>query len=194
MGLPVTIRVKISSEAAGYVALTPVVVQEIELKELLGHIATAAGKEPEAVASMLKSGVVVSGASRFRWEGFEADPGELAEVLAGMPSDDPSRAFDGSLCRAMVFVSPTRRYVMDREFGMKRRLFKQPFWVTFLGAIPAPAYGYYIHSEGADLYKLKLTPPVVVALRAAASLMKDPGVARLLAGHGFTAVEFIVPR
>ena len=120
MSLPATIRVKISSEAAGYVAMTPVVVQEIAFTDLLGYISAAAGAETPAVASMLERGVVVSGASRFRWEGFAAPHDELAALLATLPKDDPARAFDAGRCQRITFVSQVRRYDLSREMGDRK--------------------------------------------------------------------------
>lgn len=194
MSLPATIRVKISSEAAGYVAMTPVVVQEIAFTDLLAYISAAAGAETSAVASMLERGVVVSGASRFRWEGFAAPHEELAALLATLPKDDPARAFDAGRCQRITFVSQARRFDLSREMGMRKRLFRKAFWETFLPSLPAPVYVCYLHGEKADLYKLTLTPPVAGVLRQAVPLLADRGVARLLSMHPFTAMEFVVPR
>lgn len=194
MPLPATIRVKISSEAAGYVALTPVVVQDIEFTQLLEYIAAAAGTEPAAVSSMLQRGVVVSGASRFRWQGFTPDPAEISAILSRLPSDDPSRAFDPSLCQRLTFVSPSRRFALSRELASRKRLFRQSFWTSFLAVLPSPAYLCYLHGERADLYRLTITPPLAASLRQFAPLLPDRGSARLLASHPFLSIEFHVPR
>lgn len=194
MSLPATIRVKISSEAAGYVSMTPVVVQEIPFADLLGYIAAAAGAESAAVAAMLERGVVVSGASRFRWQGFAASPDDLAAMLATLPGDDPSRVFDAARCQRLTFISQARRFGVSSEMGLKKRLFRKSFWETILGLLPAPAYVCYLHGEKADLYRLTLTPPVAALVRQSAALLGDRGAARLLESHPFTAVELIVPR
>lgn len=194
MPLPATIRVKISSEAAGYASMTPVVVQEIEFAQLITLIAAAAGTQLDDVSSMLASGVVVSGASRFRWQGFSADPSELASILARLPADDPSRPFNAALCRAITFVSSSRRYQISRDFASRARLFRKPFWTPFLDTLPAPCYVRYLHGESADLYTLAIHPPVEASLRRFAPLLPDRGTARLLASHGFTSIEFLVSR
>lgn len=194
MSLPANIRVKISSEAAGYVALTPVVVQEIPFTSLLEYIAAAAGPDTAAVASMLERGVVVSGASRFRWEGFAAPHDELAALLATLPKDDPSRAFDPERCLRLAFVSQTRRFDLSRTLATRNRLFRKSFWDTFFPSLPAPDYVCYLHGERADLYRLTLTPPVAESLRQSAPLLTDRGAVRLLASHPFLKVDFIVPR
>lgn len=194
MPLPATIRVKISSEAAGYASMTPVVVQEIEFVQLITHIAAAAGTQLADVASMLERGVVVSGASRFRWLGFAPDPSELSALLARLPADDPTRPFNATLCRAITFVSPSRRYQIAREFASRSRLFRKPFWTSFLDVLPAPTYVRYLHGESADLFTLAIHPPVAVSLRSLAPLLPDRGAARLLASHPFTSMEFLVSR
>jgi hypothetical protein len=194
MPLPATIRVKISSEAAGYVSMTPVVVQEIRFADLLEYISAAAGSDPAAVASMLERGVVVSGASRFRWEGFAASQDELAALLATLPKDDPSRAFDAARCQRLTFVSQARRFNLSRTLATRNRLFRKSFWDTFFPSLPAPSYVCYLHGERADLYRLTLMPPVAESLRQSAPLLADRGAARLLTSHPFSKVEFIVPR
>jgi len=192
MPLPATVQVKISSEAAGYASVTPVVVQDIELARLITYIAAAAGTAPTAVSALLERGVVVFGASRFRWKGFTADARELAELLAAMPSDDPSRPFSAERCVSVTFVSEARRFRLPREVASRRRLFRQSFWKSFLDAAPAPSYVRYLHSEGADLYTLTFGPPLSQSLHRLARLLPDRGAAKLLSAHPFARAEFLV--
>ena len=93
MPLPETIRVKLSSEAADYVSLTPVVVQEIPLRDLVEHMLGVTGKDEARVRDLLLRGTLVSGASRFRWTGWEADIESVRVLLAAFPDPDPARAF-----------------------------------------------------------------------------------------------------
>ena len=74
MALPQTVRVKLSSEAAGAITLTPVVAQELAVRDLIEHVLGLAGKDEARIREILLRGTLVSGASRFRWEGFRADP------------------------------------------------------------------------------------------------------------------------
>ena len=62
MSLPETVRVKLSSEAADYVSLTPVVVQELPLRELVEHMLGITGKDEARVRDLLLRGTLVSGA------------------------------------------------------------------------------------------------------------------------------------
>ncbi len=48
MALPPTIRVKLSSEAADSISLTPVVVQELPVRDLIEHMLGVTGKDEGA--------------------------------------------------------------------------------------------------------------------------------------------------
>src|SRR5215470_933605 len=103
MPLPSTVRVKLSSEAAGSISLTPVVVQEIAMRDLLEHILCITGKDEGRVHELLLRGSLVSGASRFRWQGWEAEAQAVRELLATFPDPDPARGFDAARCnRALL--------------------------------------------------------------------------------------------
>src|SRR5579872_6317441 len=93
MSLPDAIRVKLSSEAAEGISLTPVVVREMPLRELVEHMLGVTGKDEARVRELLLRGALVSGASRFRWTGWEADHAGLRELLATFPDPEPSRPF-----------------------------------------------------------------------------------------------------
>ena len=73
MALPPTVRVKLSSEAAESISLTPVVVQEMAIRELVEHMLGVTGKDVPRIREILLRGTLVSGASRFRWAGWEVD-------------------------------------------------------------------------------------------------------------------------
>src|SRR5580704_4481188 len=98
MALPQTIRVKLSSEAAEAISLTPVVVQEMPVRDLIEHMLGITGKDEARIRELLKRGTLVSGASRFRWVGWDADGGDVRDVLLTFPDADPSRRFDASRC------------------------------------------------------------------------------------------------
>src|SRR6516162_9046880 len=98
MALPQTIRVKLSSEAAESIALTPVVVQEMAVRDLIEHVLGVTGKDEARIRDLLLRGTLVSGASRFRWTGWEAAPDGLREMLATFPDPDPLRAFAAAAC------------------------------------------------------------------------------------------------
>src|ERR1035438_8165903 len=93
MALPQTVRVKLSSEEAGAISITPVVVQELPVRDLLEHLLGGTGKDVPRIREFLRRGTLVSGASRFRWAGWEADAESVMELLASFPDADPSRPF-----------------------------------------------------------------------------------------------------
>src|SRR6476659_10988077 len=93
MSLPERIRVKLSSEAAEAISLTPVVVREIPIRELVEYMLGVTGKDESRVRELLLRGTLVSGASRFRWNGWEADPQALIDLLATFPDPEPERPF-----------------------------------------------------------------------------------------------------
>src|ERR1039458_10297556 len=93
MALPQTVRVKLSSEEAGAISLTPVVVQQLPVRDLVEHLLGVTGKDGPRIRDLLRRGTLVSGASRFRWAGWEADSESVMELLASFPDADPSRPF-----------------------------------------------------------------------------------------------------
>src|SRR5262249_5318842 len=98
MALPQTIRVKLSSEVAESISITRVVVQELPMRELIEHILGVVGKDESRIREILLRGTLVSGASRFRWPGWEADAESLRESLAAFPDADPSLPFAAARC------------------------------------------------------------------------------------------------
>ena len=106
MPLPDTIRVKLSSEAAEYVSITPVVVQEMPVRDLVEHMLGITGKDEARVRDLLLRGTLVSGASRFRWTGLEAQPESIRTMLASFPDADPSRPLDAAQCMRVVLRGP----------------------------------------------------------------------------------------
>ena len=98
MPLPHTVKVKLSSEAAEAISLTPVLLQELPLRELVEHMLGVAGKDEPRIREILLRGTLVSGASRFRWAGWDVDLEALRELLATFPDADPSRAFAADQC------------------------------------------------------------------------------------------------
>jgi hypothetical protein len=93
VALPETIRVKISSEAAESLSLTPVVVREMPVRELVQAMLGTAGKDQARIHELLLRGSLVSGASRFRWQGWDADREAIASLLQSFPDADPRRPF-----------------------------------------------------------------------------------------------------
>src|SRR5205807_2030704 len=98
MALPQTVRVKLSTEAAEAISITPVLVQELPVRELVEHMLGVTGKDESRIRELLLRGTVVSGASRFRWAGWEPELDSLRELLATFPDPEPERPFAGDRC------------------------------------------------------------------------------------------------
>ena len=81
MALPPTVRVKLSSEAAESISITPVVVQEMPVGELVEYMLGVTGKDEARIRELLLRGSLVSGASRFRWTGWDAGLENLREQV-----------------------------------------------------------------------------------------------------------------
>src|SRR6202049_2349646 len=98
MALPQTVRVKLSSEAAEAISITPVLVQELPVRELVERMLGVTGKDQGRIRELLLRGTLVSGASRFRWQGWEPDLDSLREMLATFPNPEPDRPFAAERC------------------------------------------------------------------------------------------------
>src|SRR4051794_18397315 len=127
--LPQTVRVKLSSEAAGAIALTPVVAQELPLRELIEQMLGVTGKDLPRMREVLLRGSMVSGASRFRWAGLAVEEAELAEVLATFPEADPTRVFAAERCVRVVLRGGRAPIDLRREQIDRKGLFQRAsFW------------------------------------------------------------------
>src|SRR5438445_12044335 len=97
MPLPDSVRVKLSSEVADSISITPVVVQNIPIRELVEHMLGVTGKDTPRLHELLLRGTLVSGASRFRWSGWAADHTDIEALLTTFPDRDPLRPFPPDL-------------------------------------------------------------------------------------------------
>ena len=57
MALPQTVRVKLSSEAAEAITISPVVVQDLPIRELLEHMLAVTGKDEARIREFLQTRV-----------------------------------------------------------------------------------------------------------------------------------------
>jgi hypothetical protein len=162
-------QVKISSEDAGSIALTPVVVREMPLRELVELMLGLTGKDPRRIGELLKRGAFVSGASRFRWSGVEVD---VTELLASFPDPDPSRPFDASRCVHAVLRAGLSRMELPREAARKKRLFQAgTFWDLLLATLQSPQYLDYSYKERADIFRSPVTPAAARTLVEGSKLL-----------------------
>ena len=127
MSLPATVRVKLSSEAAEGISITRVVVQDLPVRDLVEHMLGITGKDEPRIRELLLRGTLVSGASRFRWSGWEADLDRVAGTVGTFPGDDPAAAFAAGQCVRAVLRGGRQTIHIPREAGARKpSLLKMP--------------------------------------------------------------------
>src|SRR5580704_7021197 len=126
--LPETIRVKYTEEEAEYVSIRPLVQQEFRGAELVDMILSVTGKDVPRIQQILRSGTVVFHSYRYWWQGFEAESGAVAKILAKYPGAEPSRPFRANECSEVVLESsgaPAARSIrLHRDAASKKRLLR----------------------------------------------------------------------
>ncbi len=175
VSLPETIRVKLSTEAAESISLTPVVVQELPLRELVEHMLGITGKDEARVHELLLRGTLVSGASRFRWAGWDASRDGIRGMLASFPDSEPDRPFQAARCMRVVMAGPRLRIEISREAGIRKPFLRRgSFWQILMdvGSGGNPRYDGYSYKDRADLYRVDLSLPAAAQLRSEAKLLR----------------------
>lgn len=197
MPLPEMIRVKLSSESAGYMALTPVLAKEMPLRELVEVMLGVTGKERERIHELLLRGTLVSGGSRFRWAGWDADLDALDSLLSTFPDSDPQRPFSHARAIHAVLRGPAPSVEISRETGSSRRFLRsRSFWDALIeaAATSSPRYLAYSYKHQADCYRVELPPEAVQALRRNASTLRYSSLEAQVRAGSFHAIEFYVAR
>jgi hypothetical protein len=199
MPLPDTLRVKLSSEAADYVSLTPVVVQEMSLRDLVEHMLGITGKDEPRIRDLLLRGTLVSGASRFRWTGFEADAESIGALLADFPDPDPERPFSAAQCTRVILRGPRQPITIPREAGARqgvlaRLLRRTSFWDLLMAIAVAgnPQYAGYSYRDRADIYHVQLAAPEVHQIRTASRLVRYTALETQIRSAQIEFTEFYV--
>jgi hypothetical protein len=197
MALPPTVRVKLSSEAAESIALTPVVVQEFAVRDLVEHILGITGKDEARIGELLLRGSMVSGASRFRWQGWEADRAAMAELLKSFPDPDPARAFCVEKCVRAALSGGRQRVVLDREALSRKGIFqRESFWDVLMGVASTGTREYtgYSYRDRCDRYRRDLLHAEAEQIRAAGESVKYSTLRDQIRTVGFTGIELFAGR
>jgi hypothetical protein len=197
MALPQTIRVKLSSEAAEAISLTPVVVQELAVRELIEHMLGITGKDEERIRALLKRGTLVSGASRFRWVGWDADAEGVREVLATFPDADPARKFEALRCGRAILRGGRQALEIPREAGARKGLFQRAsFWDLLMDVAGAGSatYGGYSYKDRADRFWRELTVAEAERIRSGSDAVRFSTLRDQVRAGGFTQMELYASR
>ena len=197
MALPQTVRVKLSSEVAGAISITPVVLQELPVRELVEHLLGVAGKDESRIREILRRGTLIVGASRFRWAGWEADVASLRELLATFPDADPARPFTAANCIRATLRGGRHAIEIPREAAARKSLFqRKTFWDLLMEVVGAsgPAYSGYSYRDRADRYLREFTAGEAERIRAAASAVRYSTLGDQIRGVGFARAELHATR
>jgi hypothetical protein len=197
MALAQTVRVKLSSEVAEAISITPVVLQELPVRELVEHLLGIAGKDEPRIREMLLRGTVAIGGSRFRWAGWDADVASLRELLATFPDADPARPFAAAGCIRATLRGGRHAIEIPREAAARKSLFqRKTFWDLLMEVAGAsgPAYSGYSYRDRADRYRREFTPAEIECVRAAAGEVRYSALREQIRSVGFTQAELYVTR
>jgi hypothetical protein len=197
MPLPSSVRVKLSSEVAETISLTPVVVRDIPMRELIEHMLGITGKDEPRLHELLLRGTLVSGASRFRWAGWDADVEAIRELLSSFPDPDPRRQFSAEHCVRASLRGGGRRIEIPREIGLRKPLFRRTsFWDTLMGVAASSEVRYvdYSYRERADYYSAAISLPALERLRASAGLVKYTTLQQQIRQTNVETVDLFVTR
>jgi hypothetical protein len=186
MALPGTVRVKLSSEDAGSITLTSVVVQDLPLRELVEVILGITGKDEPRIRAALRRGSFVAGASRFRWEGLAVEEEDLGGLLSTFPDADPGRAFDSLHCVRAVLRAERQQWEIPRG----------AFWDALIKIAVAagPRYAGYSYKQRADRFELPLTKSQAEEIRAASPRLSYSTLRRQIAAAHLVSVDLYAER
>ena len=177
--------------------MTPVVMREMPLGELVELMLDLAGKDAARVRELLLRGTLVSGASRYRWEGWQADLGDLGELLASLPGPDPGRPFVADRCAQVWMRGASLRAGVPRAALTRRRLLhRRSFWDVLMEAVAGGGLEYagYSYKDRADRFRLKVTDEVSRRIRENAGLLCYTSLENQIRLGRVESVEFLVER
>jgi hypothetical protein len=192
---PESIAVRISSEAAGAISMTPVVNRTMPARELVEVILATTGKDRGRVSDVLARGAVVQGASRFRWPGLNVEATELDALLATFPDPDPRRPFRRDACIGVRLRAGAQALELPREVASRRRFLKRrSLWDALmeLADVRPPKYIDYSYRTRSDDYRLPLANAEAEAIREAAGLLAYSGLAAHVRGVAIDCIEYSV--
>ena len=155
------------------------------------------GKDAPRIRSILQQGVLVSGASRFRWKPIDAALDEITFALRPFPDPRPDRRFDASLCVRAALTGGRAAIELTREAASRKRLFgRRSFWQVLMeiAAGLSPCYQQYSYSERADVYSLDLPLEAARALQAQAGLLRYSSLEMQVREYPFNRLELWVER
>jgi len=195
--LPTEVRVKISSEFAGAIAMTEVAVQVISIRDLVEQMLGVTGKDAGRVLDILRRGTLVAGESRLRWQGIQAGAADLAAVFSTFPDPDPSRPFHPAACFHAQLIRGREKLDMLRMVAAKRRfLRRRSFWDVLMQSAAASGAEYvgYSYKLRCDHYRLTLARGERSEIAKAASLLPSRKLAEQIRAFALDGLDLFVRR
>lgn len=190
------VQVRVSSEDAGGISLTPVQHREVPVTELVTWIVSVTGKDAPRIEEILKRGSLVVGLSRMRWESADA-AACLPAILDTLPDDCPERLLDERKVREIVVSAGTRQITIPGGVARARRWFRsESFLERWLSsaALPKPVYERYDYREQADRFRVPIAATETPAYRDAVDLLPSGVLRNALRVHAPTAITMLMPR
>ena len=177
------IRVKMMSEAAEYVTISPVVQRDHTLAELIELMLPVLGRDADRIGQLLRAGTFSNGDFRYRWQAAEVTPEEITLVLSSLPGPDPSREFRLENCHRVRFRRGAESLDLSRERAEKKSLFaRQSFWDGLRAfADHGLNYADYSYADKADVFTRPLDKDGLEQLIALLPLLKARSTADRLA-------------
>jgi len=204
MALPESVRVKLLSEAAGYVTSTRVMQRDFAIQELMEALVAVAGKNIERIQQLLRTGSVVAGDYRYRWAGLEAAREDLEPLLAPFPDPWPERVFEPGRCVYAIIRAGVETIELPREQAARVRRQRGramereggSFWDALLELARErpPRYESYSYRQRADVYSLEPAGAEVERLREAAASLAMERAAERVQRLPLDKITFLVNR
>ena len=195
--LPEKVRVKLSTEAAESISITPVVAQDLPVRELVEHMLGVTGKDEARIQELLRRGTLVSGASRFRWTGWEADLESLRELLATFPDADPARRFAADRCVRAVLRGGRQTIEIRPEAAAQKGMFQRTsFWEALMEVAESAALAYagYSYRERGDRFLAELSLVETERVRSAGTVVRFSTLREQIRSVAFAQLEVVVKR
>ena len=194
--IPSTIRVKLLSEAAGYINFSHVVQRDFSMPELLEVLLPVLGRHAARIRQILRAGTISTGEYRYRWESLEVAEVELSSILEALPGPDPSRVFQPESCFLVRFRRGVETLDLARERASRKSLFaRQSFWEGLLDSFgQSVRYADYSHADKADVFALELEAEGRAKLEPLVPLLRPRSLAERLERFQAERIEWLTRR